>query len=68
MNMSLKQADIGRGKHIWKIGQPQIKNKQYIHKTKKEHKHKIKGNHQTTKRKRNKGETESTGKQGLKWQ
>ena len=68
MTMSLKQADIGRGKHIWKIGQPQIRNKQYIHKTKKEHKHKIKGNHQTTKRKINKGETESTGKQGLKWQ
>ena len=34
-----------------------------------EHKHKINGNHQTTKRKRKeqKRNIESTGKQGLKW-
>ena len=32
------------------------------------HKHKIKGNYPTTKRKEQRRNIESTGKQGLKWQ
>ena len=40
------------------------------YKNQKEHKDKIKENHQTTKRKRNeqRRNIDSTGKQGLKWQ
>ena len=51
-----------------KIGQPQIKTKYYIHKNWKVLKHKINGNHPTQKRKEEKRNIESTGKQGLKWQ
>ena len=66
MTIKIKQADIGRGEHTWKTGQPQIKTKHYIHKNEKVHKHKINGNHPTKKRKEQRRNTESTVKQGLK--
>ena len=51
MTISLKEADIVNSKHTWKTGQPQSKTKQYIQKNQKENTSKIKGKHQTKKRK-----------------
>ena len=40
----------------------------FINTKRRGHKHKIKGNHPTRKRKEQRRDIESTGKQGLKWQ
>ena len=67
MTIRVKQGDIGTGWHR-KTGQLQIQTKEYTEKLKRGHKRKIKGNHSTKKRKEQKRNIDSTGKQGLKWQ
>ena len=69
MTLTLKQVDIGRG--LDSKNRVTTNQKHPIDSLKpkrKKHKHKIKGNYQTTKRQRKeqRRSTESTGKQGLK--
>ena len=68
-----KVSKYKKGLTDLKTGQWKIQNKQQIKKTTTTRggdKHNIKGNHQTTKRKRKeqRENTESSGKQALKWQ
>ena len=70
MTIRLRQAGIGRGKHTWKPGQPQVKTKtkHSIRLKIRGHKHKIKVNHPTKKTKEQRRNIKSNGKQVLKWQ
>ena len=69
MTIRLKQGDTGGVNILKKHGNH--KSKQTLHSQKlkrKVVKHKINGNHPTKRRKEERRNIESTGKQGLKWQ
>ena len=68
MTINLKQTDIGRVNILEKQGNYKSRTYNNFRKTR-EHEHKIKENHQTTKKLKEKERSkESPGKEDLKWQ